>query len=226
MCFSSTSSLIAGGMLTGAGASTLIRNKEKKSIPLAAIPLLFGIQQASEGIVWLSQSNPGLNSISTYIFLSFALVLWPFYAPLSFMLIEENPLRKKLMKILFLTGSIVSIYFLLALTKNPVDSGIINNSIQYSTDAQYGTLATIFYIIATCGSPLLSTHKKLFFFGIALTLSMTISAYSYFANFTSIWCFFGAIISLIIFWHFQPEKTCSRLFSAFRLRLASMFSIR
>jgi hypothetical protein len=49
MCFSATASFIAGTTLSIIGIAT-IRNVERRSeLPLALIPLLFGIQQLIEG---------------------------------------------------------------------------------------------------------------------------------------------------------------------------------
>ena len=52
MCFSATASYTAGVLLVGMGGVVLSRVREKREIAYAAIPLLFGIQQLSEGLVW------------------------------------------------------------------------------------------------------------------------------------------------------------------------------
>ena len=65
MCFSAAASLAAGGTLSVVGGLTLAKVKNKSELPFASIPLLFGIQQAIEGAVWLSFGSPVLNTIAT-----------------------------------------------------------------------------------------------------------------------------------------------------------------
>ena len=206
MCFSAAASFTSGIALSGVGTAALIKNKEKSSIPLASIPLFFGIQQIFEGFVWSSLSNVQCHQISVYGFLAFALVFWPFYSPLAFFLAEKNIIRKKILLGLFALGTIVSIYFLGIMLTQPISSQVTNNSIQYLLDAPLVLVFTLIYFIATCASAILSTHKRLTYFGIFLTVSLAISLYFYFITFTSVWCFFAAILSLIIFSHINETS--------------------
>lgn len=206
MCFSAAASFSSGIILSGIGTAALIKNKEKRCIPLASIPLLFGIQQLFEGFVWTSLANSQCNQIAVYGFLSFALVFWPFYSPLAFFLAEKNIIRKKVLLGLFALGTIVSIYFLGIMLTQPISSQITNNSIQYILDAPLVIFFTLIYFIATCASAILSTHKKLTNFGILLTISLVIALYFYFVTFTSVWCFFAAILSLIIYNHVDGKS--------------------
>ena len=54
MCFSATASFSAGTVLTVLGVATMRATRRKAEIPLASIPLLFGLQQIVEGMLWLS----------------------------------------------------------------------------------------------------------------------------------------------------------------------------
>lgn len=205
MCFSAVASFTSGIALSAVGTAALIRNKDRGSIPLASIPLLFGIQQIFEGFVWTSAANSQCHQISVYGFLAFALVFWPFYAPLSFFLAEKNIIRKKILLVLFALGTIVSMYFLGVILTEPISSEVTKNSIQYMVDAPLVIFFTLIYFITTCASAILSTHKRLTIFGICLTLFLGIALYFYFSTFISIWCFFAAILSLIIFSHINEK---------------------
>jgi hypothetical protein len=201
MCFSATASFSSGIILSAVGTTALIKNKDKSSIALASIPLFFGIQQLFEGFVWISLPSTQCHQISMYGFLAFSLVFWPFYSPLAFFLAEKNIVRKKILLGLFALGTIVSMYFFGVMLTQPITSEISNNSIQYLVNAPLVLIFTLIYFIATCASAILSTSKKLKIFGIFLTLFLAISLYFYFATFNSVWCFFAAILSLIIFSH-------------------------
>ena len=51
MCFSATASFSAGAFLLGLGTLTLKSARRPRELPFAAIPLLFAIQQLSEGVI-------------------------------------------------------------------------------------------------------------------------------------------------------------------------------
>lgn len=86
MCFSAAASFVSGALLTGAGLATLSRNSIPEHKIFAAMPLVFGLQQISEGFVWYSLQTPGheqMLAVSSGLFLFAALTLWPTYVPLS-----------------------------------------------------------------------------------------------------------------------------------------------
>jgi len=56
MCFSASASFIAGASLFAVGVATLKRARARAELPFAMIPLLFGIQQLTEGVIWLTFS--------------------------------------------------------------------------------------------------------------------------------------------------------------------------
>jgi len=67
MCFSATASFSAGAVLLGLGTLTVKSAHRRRKMVLAAIPLLFAIQQLSEGVIWLTfrYDTPLLNSKRT-----------------------------------------------------------------------------------------------------------------------------------------------------------------
>ena len=52
MCFSANASFAAGALLLGISAFTIRAARTPAEQPLAAIPLLFGLQQLCEGAIW------------------------------------------------------------------------------------------------------------------------------------------------------------------------------
>ena len=61
-------------------------------------------------------------------------------------------------------------------------------------------LATLIYLVATMGSLLVSTVKRTSVFAIVMGLSFVVSALFYRQWLTSVWCFFAAIISFIVYY--------------------------
>ncbi len=100
MCFSFTASLATGAALTGVGIATLNQTKHKTEIPLALFPLLFGVQQLIESVVWLSfmWKSETLNKLATCGFTFFSHIFWPMFVPFAIALVEQDEKRKKILK--------------------------------------------------------------------------------------------------------------------------------
>ena len=204
MCFSTTASFGAGIVLTVIGIASLKKVQAKSQIMFASIPLLFAIQQFSEGFVWLSLSNTyfePMEHIATYTFLFFAQVLWPFWVPMAILQLEKEPKRKNIQKILTGLGALVAIYFAFLLVTYNVQAKIIGYHIAYkqSYSAVFGIVGGIFYIIASITPQFFSHVKRMWIFGVAILISYIISAIFYEHFVVSVWCFFASIISLTVF---------------------------
>lgn len=203
MCFSATASFAAAGALTVVGGLTLAQARKKTELPFASIPLLFGVQQAVEGAVWLSFGSPMVNTLATYVFSMFSHVLWPMFVPLSVLLIETNPTRKKILRVFSFLGLTVGLYLLYFLITDPVTAQVVGSSIAYNSPHLYVYLVLALYVIATCGSCLFSSHRVINVFGVALFIAFSLAAWFYTETFFSVWCFFAAILSAIIYCYFQ-----------------------
>ena len=208
MCFSATVSFIAGASLSAVGTATVKKTKRKEEIPFAMIPLLFGIQQISEGLVWLSfQLNaPLLNISMTYVYSLFSHVLWPIFIPFAIGLLETTPWRRKVLYGFQLIGIIIGLYLLYSIIKYPITSQSVNKSIEYVSPHFYVIPTLVLYFAATCFSTFFSSHRIINVFG-ALTLLFAYVAYQFYATtFISVWCFFAAILSLIVYLYFYHQK--------------------
>ncbi|MFA5997629.1 MAG: DUF6629 family protein [Candidatus Paceibacterota bacterium] len=209
MCFSATASFTAGAVLTATGVVTIKKAKEKSELPFATIPLLFGVQQFVEGGVWLSfkYGLPILNKLGTYAFMLFAYVFWPVFIPYAVGRLETDIHRKKIILGFQYLGVVVALYLLSFILSKPMTSHIVNQCIGYSTiPFNIGVPVVGAYILATCGSALFSTHKIINLLGILGVLSFAGMYYFYTQTFVSVWCFFAAILSVIIYFYFQKQK--------------------
>ena len=79
MCFSATASFSAGTVLLGLGTLALKSADRPRELMFAAIPLLFAIQQLTEGVIWLTfrYDAPQINRVMTQVYAFFSHVLWP-----------------------------------------------------------------------------------------------------------------------------------------------------
>lgn len=207
MCFNATASFVASGGLAVAGAASLhLADKRQKVI--AIIPLIFAVQQAVEGYQWLSIGNGATCTVAGYGFLFFAFLLWPLYLPIMVYILDEE--RRWAMRWLIPIGLVVTAYLLGVLLFEPLVIRVINHSLQYQVSMPFSKIMTALYVLVTCGSLLFSSKQYVRWLGATILLSGVI-AVTYFAVVAvSVWCFFAAVISLLIclfLWHDKLERT-------------------
>ena len=213
MCFSATASFIAGATLSVVGLITIKKAQNKRELPFASIPLLFGIQQLIEGAIWLTftHNNPAINQILTYVYSVFSHGLWPMYIPFSIALLEHTGWRKNVINVLQVTGIIVGLYLLYYIFTEPVVAHVMKKHIVYMTPHFYIIPVMIIYLLATCVTCFFSSHKFIRYFGILMLVSFSLSYYIHVEALVSVWCFFAAALSFLIFLHFESRKNAFQI---------------
>ena len=209
MCFSATASFSAGAILLGLGALTLKSARCPRELPFAAIPLLFAIQQLSEGVIWLTfrYEAPLLNAVMTHLYSFFSHVLWPIYVPVAVLLIEPPGRRRQVLLAFVAAGLAVGGYLLYFLVAFPVASRPTGQHIEYVSPHFFAAVVMTLYLLSTTVSPILSTHRMVKVFGV-LALSSFAAVYYYYATwFISVWCFYAALLSAVIYLHFVLHNT-------------------
>ena len=204
MCFSTTASFAAGVLLSSIGIISIKKTKEPKEIPFAAIPLVFGLQQFSEGFVWLSlvnSNNVYLQELSCTWFLLFALIIWPSLIPFSIYLLEKQATRKRILKLISIMGFVFSLLSVYYLIKFDSKASITSYHIHYDLSVPYNSLAVfgILYLIPPVISHFISSVKLVPLMGGMVFLSYFISRYFFDDMVLSVWCFFSAVISIMIY---------------------------
>lgn len=212
MCFSATANFVGSGVLGAVGVVTLTRVRHRRELLFAALPVLFAIHQFIEGFVWL-----GLDGILSPVvahdmgaaFMLYAQGLLPFLLPLSVLLFEPNgPSRGRMVPFLVL-GAGTTLYILWALTAYPLQLYVRGNSIVYINQATNNTAVAVLYVIATCGSLFFSKVRAMVLFGAAnLVILLAVMELKRYA-FTSLWCAYAAVASVIIldyFWKSHAHR--------------------
>jgi len=203
MCFSATASFVAGTALVATGAVTTAKVKKIKELPFRSIPLLFGIQQLLDGIAWVSIGSPVLNAFAAYGYAFFAFVLWPIFVPVSVLCMETNAERKKILQGLVVFGVGVGLCAIYLILSGPVTALVVHSCIRYDTFSPYPLWLLGFYVVVTCGSFFVSNHRFVNLFGVVVFISFLIAGWFYIETFSSVWCFFAALLSLMIYSRFQ-----------------------
>lgn len=208
MCFSATASFAAGGSLSVIGVATIWRSNRRSELLFAAIPLLFGVQQTVEGLIWLTFRNgPQVNDQAlTYIYSLFSHVLWPIYIPLALYFLEREPWRRKTMLGFLAVGTSVGLYLLYFLTTEPVVAEVESRHIVYRSAHFYIVVVTMLYVAATCLSELFSSHGFVKLFGVLALISFIATYVLYTHALISVWCFFAALLSVLIYVHLRYRR--------------------
>jgi hypothetical protein len=209
MCFSAAANFAGSGVLATVGVATLTRVKHRRELLFASLPILFAIHQFIEGFVWLGLEgtlSPKFTHDMAAAFMLYAQGLLPFLLPLSVLLFEPNEKSRRRMLPFLIIGTLTALYILWALTAYPTQAFIERNSIVYINQATNNTYVAILYVVATCGSLLFSKIRDLVTFGLAnlaiLLVVMVVKRYA----FTSLWCAYAAIASVIILAYFWKSS--------------------
>ncbi len=209
MCFSPEASFTAGIAVAIIGIMTLRKVKFRKELVLASIPLLFASQQLIEGFLWLvllKGQSPMPQYWLTSIYISYAYVVWPTIVPLSIFLIEPDRNRRNALKTILFMGMGVSIYSLILITGPGISAQIINYCIAYSSNIPQASYNKWIYVMVTCMPFFLSSSPLIRRFGIVNVMTFLMSYWIYHIGYVSVWCFFAAITSVLIYFYFSKRN--------------------
>lgn len=205
MCFSATANFVGSAVLGTVGVITLTKVKHRRELLFASLPILFAAHQFIEGFVWLGLDgilSPAIARIMGAAFMLYAQGILPFLLPLSIWLFEPTMRSRRRMLPFLVVGMGTALYILWALTAYSFDVYIRNNSLVYVNPATNNVWVAVFYVIATCGSLFFSRIKDMVVFGganlVILLLVMAVKRYA----FTSLWCAYAALASVIILAYF------------------------
>lgn len=199
---------LAGALLI-VGALTLKKVSRPREWVFASLPLLFGLHQFDQGIVWLGLMNlinPQTLHTAAELFVFYAQAVLPFWVPLAVWLIEPNGVKRKLLAALLVIGALLAAYVGWGLTQYPTNVYIHNGSLVYSNAATEYLWVGLLYILTTCGSLILSRSVTVQLFGwlnlIGLVIVYLLAHYA----FTALWCLYAAMVSGMLYLHFIERR--------------------
>jgi hypothetical protein len=215
MCFSAEVSFGSAVVLISVGACSLRAALRKAPWfwPLAVVPCLFGVQQASEGLVWLGldRKDGRLVLVSAKVYLFFALAFWPTWFSLSAALIEPTT---RMRAILAGWTALSTVWFFVAFLPAVAQLDltavrVAHHSIRYEApDTGAPALQPLepsaqrsLYAL-TAAVPLLATSvRRILLIPVGLTL-VSGAAAEYLSEhaFTSVWCLWSALASVTLWY--------------------------
>lgn len=145
--------------------------------------------------------------IASYIFLSSAGMVWPLWMPLAVARFEGPAHFKRFIPSL-IAGALFAAFYLVTVILYPLNVQADCNVIYYFdfTGARYlawGTLVNIvsssIYVIAIIPPFFITRNRALWFIGALGSISYLVSWIFYAKAFGSVWCFFAALISILVY---------------------------
>jgi hypothetical protein len=212
MCVSAAVNFAGSAVLATVGVVTLTRVKHRRELLFASLPTLFAIHQFIEGFVWLGLDGILSDAVTHNMgaaFMLYAQGLLPFLIPFSVLLFEPGIKNRRRMLPFLALGTLTTLYILWALIAYPLQIFVKGNSIVYFNQGTNYTLVAVIYVITVCGSLFFSHVKAMVNFGAAnLVILLIVMAVKRYA-FTSLWCAYAAVASVIIlayFWKSSGER--------------------
>jgi hypothetical protein len=100
----------------------------------------------------------------------------------------------------------VATVLLVQMVRGPVSVTMGHLHLAYSIGLHEGLLVVGLYVLATCGSLLLSGYRDVVIFGVANLVAVVILARLTADGFASLWCFYAAVASGAISLHMRFAK--------------------
>jgi hypothetical protein len=207
VCFSPQADLV-GGVVVGAIGIDAVRNVNRRHdhIALATLPLLLGVHQVIEAFVWLGLQGHvphGLERVALWAYLLIAFVVLPIFVPLA--VLSNEPLRRRrwAMAPLAALGVAVAGVLLAAMVRGPVNVRLRPYHLAYGIDISNGGVVVGLYVLAICGTLLLSSRRRVVTFGLVNVVAVGIIAWLTVDGFASVWCAWAAISSGAIALHMR-----------------------
>lgn len=210
MCFSSFASFSAGAGLISAGliCSYVALKRNSGYFPLTLMPLMTGIQQISEGIIWKNYELSGAihTSYVAFLYLFFVWIFWPAWAGFSAGMLEPQKNRRRVLFGFSIFGLALGITLYVPYVWHPewLHIEIVKHSIAYTNSCiipdQYISrhMTYTVYLFLSCGPFLLSSHKSLQHFGATLAAFIPLVLVFFEYAYASVLCFFAALATIYV----------------------------
>jgi len=209
MCFSVAASFSASAVLVPMGIYCVKKSVslEKPYWAFALLPLMFGIQQFFEGLVWLAiePDGGGVTRLAALGYMFFSHLFWLVWIPFACYAIEDSAIKRKVIFFLILIGAAhgLLMYIPLWFREDWLTVELVRQSIDYKATLLYDEyipriIVRAFYALIILVPLLVASDRYIRIFGVIIATSVAISTVKFGYAFISIWCYFAAVLSFYI----------------------------
>lgn len=206
MCFSASMDLTAGMLVTGLGVDALSHVTKREQKPLAALPMLFGIHQLVETVVWWhvdGQASAQASTAAVFVYLLIALGIVPLLVPYAFLRLRLTP--PAVAWICLLAGAAAVCFDMWGMGKGPMTAHQAGHHLAYDLAVPYSQIGLPLYVIATCLPAIVGRSNLLRLFGLVNLVIVSILAGLAQSGVVSLWCVWAAITSLFVCIYLRRE---------------------
>lgn len=206
MCFSASMDLTAGMLVTGLGVDALSHVTKREQKPLAALPLLLGVHQLVEAVVWWhvdGKASADASAVAVFAYLLIALGIAPLLVPYAFLRLRLT--APSVAWTCLLAGAAAVCLDMWGMGRGPMTAHQSGHHLAYDLTVPYSQIGLPLYVIATCLPAIVGRSNLLRLFGVANLIVVSILAATAQSGVISLWCVWAAITSLVICIYLRRE---------------------
>lgn len=208
MCLSAEASFAAAAILIPAGAFSTHRawQTDRRYLAIAALPFLFGVQQATEGLVWVAGQGGDQELVTRYslAYMFFTWLAWPLGAPVSTYFIEHGRRRSLYLFFAIAGGMLGALQYVPYFAHEGwLTTIFLERAVSYRDVNLLDFVVTrettyVIYVALVTVPFLLSRDRAVKVFGVLVAAVLAVT-YTFFAYaYISVFCFGAAIMSLYL----------------------------
>lgn len=210
MCFSAQADAVTGVavLAIGVDARRHLRGRSDHLL-LATLPILLGAHQLVEDFVWWSLQghvSQEVGRVALWVYLIIAFVVLPVFVPLAVLMLEPTTERRQRIVPFVVVGTAVAATLLVAMVRGPLSATLQPWHLAYNVRVPLGAVVVTLYVVAICGSLLLSGYRHVVYFGLANLVVVVILAVLTANGFASLWCLYAAASAGAIALHMRYAK--------------------
>jgi hypothetical protein len=166
---------------------------------------VFAAHQLIEAVVWWGlegRIDDAVWQAARWLYLAIAFGLLPVLVPIAVGGIESVTHGRRTAAFTAL-GAVVATVLMTAIIRGPVSAVVEGHHIAYTVELWHGGLIVFCYVVATCGSLLISNHPHVRWFGFINLGAVALLAWIDRSAFISLWCAWAAVTSVAIAAHLR-----------------------
>ncbi len=181
---------------------------DRRYVPIAALPVLFGLQQFSEGLVWIAGAQEYSNWVerASLAYMFFSWLAWPVWVPVSAYFLEPTKRKPFYLGFAVAGGMLGAVQYIPYfahdgwLTTRFLPYAISYEGIELLDYITTREVTYAIYVAVVIGPLLLSSVRDVKIFGLLVFLVLSITYFFFSYAYISVFCFGGALMSLYLVW--------------------------
>jgi hypothetical protein len=201
MCWSAEADLVAGTVITGLGVACLAQVRRLRQVPLALLPLVLGIHQLTEALVWFGEDgriSAGTAHWARTAWAVIALPLLPALVPLGVWCARGPTAPRRTSAALAVVGLTVSALLAVSVVTHPVTAAVHDHTLRYGVGVPYPPVLLTGYLLAAVGALLAGGDRVLRLLGGLVGVGALVCAAVWRLSFVSTWCALAALVSVVL----------------------------